>query len=66
MEKKTEKLARALCLAYVKGFNRGAFSMIYDRTEKEEKISDKMYRKVVDWHYHKYLEDAELLLKEAL
>ncbi len=66
MEKKTELLARALCLAYVKGFNRGAFSMIYDRTEREERISDKMYRKVVDWHYHKYLDTAKQLLEEGL
>ncbi len=63
MEKKTEKLARALCLKYITGFNDGGFVMINDHTVKKP-VCD--YSDIVDRCYHEHLEDAELLLKEEL
>ncbi len=57
-----EKLARALCLENIKGFNDGAFAAMSDNLTKRP-VS--RYDKLVDRHYRKHLPQAKILLDEA-
>ncbi len=63
---RTERIARALCLAALEGFNSSIIASVYDRTEPKPKFSAKMKDRIVNRHYREYMDTAELLLKEEL